>query len=148
MDGVIADFERGFVEASKTPKEFKVIPGSYSNLHPYPGAVEGVKDLIELGYYLFILTKIPSENPYAATEKMIWLQKHFPVLKDHIIVTPDKGCVGTVRDFLIDDHPEWANAHKFPGTNIKFGGDAVGPFGYASDWERVVNLFEKNKNVS
>jgi hypothetical protein len=42
------------------------------------------------------------------------------ILGDHIIVSPDKGAVGTARDFLIDDHPEWANAHNFSGTPIHF----------------------------
>jgi 5'(3')-deoxyribonucleotidase len=58
------------------------------------------------------LSKIPAENPHSATEKMLWVREHFPYLGDKIILTPDKGCVGSQRDFLIDDHPEWANANN------------------------------------
>ena len=37
-----------------------------------------------------------------------------------VILTPDKGAVGIQRDFLIDDHPEWANSNNFKGTVIRF----------------------------
>ena len=30
---------------------------------------------------------------------------------------------GEARDVLVDDHPEWANADRFRGTKIHFGGD-------------------------
>jgi 5'(3')-deoxyribonucleotidase len=67
-----------------------------------------------------VCTKIPSKNPYAAAEKLIWMSKHLHILHDRVIITPDKGCIGTKRDYLIDDHPEWANAHNFEGTILKF----------------------------
>ena len=153
MDGVIADFERDMIEKGLSAKQLKVIPGSYRNLRPMPSAVEGVHKIIELGFFVIVLTKIPSENPFAATEKILWLNEHFPILEDHIIITPDKGCVGERRDFLVDDHPEWANAHNFPGTIIKFGGhrgqvDMHRVSGFAPDWEILVDIFKnhsKNK---
>ena len=73
---------------------------------------------------------------------MLWLNKHLPILEDHIIVTPDKGCIGTKRDFLIDDHPEWANAHKFPGKIIKFGGEHNDRFYHTSSWENLCMKFK------
>jgi len=148
MDGVVADFERAFTEAGQHPKQFKLVPGAYVNLHPIPGAVEGIHKLLELGFDVFMLTKIPSENPYAASEKFLWMYKHLPIIEDKIIISADKGAVGTERDFLIDDHPEWANAHSFPGTVIKFGGepDSTKAADHHPDWSSLVAMFTQRKN--
>jgi 5'(3')-deoxyribonucleotidase len=146
LDGVGADFERAMIEKNMTANQLKVTPGAYVNLHPMPGAVDGISELLDEGYFVMLLTKIPSENAYSASEKILWTNKHLPAVKDHIIITPDKGCVGTKRDFLIDDHPEWANAHNFPGTVIKFGGERVSGMGFASDWSKVVKFFRENKD--
>jgi hypothetical protein len=145
MDGPTVDFERGMKDKNMTAKEFKVIPGSYINLHPTNGAIEGINELLDLGYFVMMLTKIPSENNYAASEKLIWMNHYIPRMKDHIIISPDKGCVGTSRDFLIDDHPEWANAHNFPGMIIKFQGEKIDGMGYVSDWPTLVEFFKVNK---
>jgi hypothetical protein len=103
------------------PKVAKKFSGTYLNLPPTIGAIEAVKELTLLKTIeVFVLSKIPSENPGAATEKHFWLARHIPILADRLILSPDKGCVGTARDFLIDDHPEWANANNFPGEIITF----------------------------
>ena len=120
MDGVLADFEAGARRQGMAPKHYKRVAGAYLDLPLVPGAGEALETLHAAGFLLFALTKIPSQNPYAATEKLLWAQRYAPILGDHIIVSPDKGAVGTARDFLIDDHPEWANAHNFPGTVIHF----------------------------
>lgn len=95
-----------------------------------------------------MMTKIPSENPYAASEKLMWMHHHLPEIEDHIIITPDKGCVGSSKDFLVDDFPEWANAHNFPGTVIQFGGVRKTfidkSIAHESDWEKLVIRFEKH----
>ena len=99
-----------------------------------------------------ILTKIPSENPYAASEKIVWLKRHLPILEDLIIITPDKGCIGTSRDTLVDDFPEWANAHNFPGQIIQFGGqpkldEYVLRAGHlwAKNWSTLIEMFKELK---
>lgn len=133
MDGVLADFEKAFKDAGLTVKEFKLKEGSYSSIPVMKGAIQAVDLALELGYEIFALTKIPTKNPYSATEKIIWLNKYFPQFGDHIILSPDKGVVGKSVDILIDDHPEWANADKFPGNIIKFSGD----------WSEVYDLLKK-----
>ena len=141
MDGVIADFDRACKEQQKTPHELKLTPGAYVNLPPMPGAIDGIHELIKLGYFVMILTKIPSKNPYASVEKMIWLNRELPVLKDNIIITPNKGCVGSPKDFLVDDHPEWANAHNFSGTIVHFNC----PESIIRDWSDLVLYFTSIK---
>lgn len=128
MDGVLADFERAAHAHAMEPSHFKRVAGAFLDLEPIPGAIEAVATLESAGFLVFALTKIPRSNPHAATEKLLWARRHFPSLDDRIIITPDKGAVGTARDFLVDDHPEWANAIHFPGTLIVFQGD----------WEQVL----------
>lgn len=123
MDGVLADFE---LEAINRKISFKVLKNkvdAYRHLPIMLGAKEAVKRFIDAGYEIFVLTKIPSQNPYAATEKIFWLEDHFPELGDHIIISPDKGALGEPGHILIDDHPEWANAHNFKGQVLKFERD-------------------------
>lgn len=122
MDGVIADFEAVCKRLGKPPSEVKLLHWTYMMLEPIPGALDSMRELISMYEdRVFCLTKIPSQNPNAATQKLMWLNFHLPEIKDHVIITPDKGCVGRPIDLLIDDMPEWANAHKFPGTIIKYG---------------------------
>lgn len=130
MDGVIAAFEAAARARGITPAQLKLQRGAYLGLQVIPGAKEALRDLAQLDVDIFVLTKIPSGNVYAATEKLLWIERHFPELHDRVIITSDKGCVGKERDFLIDDHPEWANADQFPGTIITFTGD----------WPSVVEL--------
>ena len=123
MDGVIADFGAECVKRAMTPSQLKNRRDAYRWLSPFPGAKEGLAALEGAGIEVFALTKIPSTNPYAATEKLLWMRDHFPKLADRVVITPDKGCVGTLRDVLVDDHPEWANADHFQGTVVPFEGD-------------------------
>lgn len=129
MDGVLADFDAECVRRATTPDALKRCPGAYRALSPLRGAIGAVAELQALGVEVFVLTKIPSSNPWAATEKLLWIRDHFPSLDDRVIITPDKGCVGETRDVLVDDHPEWANADRFRGTTVHFGGDWTASMG-------------------
>jgi 5'(3')-deoxyribonucleotidase len=139
MDGVIADFEASCLVLSVQPQEGKLIPGIYRSLPLIHGAKEGIQQLQDWGFFVMCLTKIPSKNPGAASEKIHWLNEHFPNLNDHIVITPDKGCIGLPRDFLIDDHPEWANADSFKGQIIPFNTYENSPI---SNWSDVLWYFE------
>jgi len=121
MDGPLADFDLYCQLKGLNPKEAKRYSGTYLSLPPTVDAIDAVEFLIsKRNLDLFVLSKIPSENPGAATEKHFWLERHLPALASRLILSPDKGCVGSKRDFLVDDHPEWANADKFPGEIITF----------------------------
>lgn len=123
MDGVLADFEREGRERNIPFSELKLKIDAYRHLPVMAGAKEAVTRAIEAGFEIFVLTKIPTKNPYAATEKLFWIEDHFPEFEGHVIISPDKGAVGNERDILIDDHPEWANASNFGGTVLKFEGN-------------------------
>ena len=122
MDGVVADFEKHCKLIGFEPKVAKLFNDTYLDLEPMPGAVEAITRLTTIAPdRIFLLTKIPSKNPLAAYHKYLWVYRNLPTIADHVIITPDKGCVGTEQDVLVDDHPEWANAHNFRGTVIPFG---------------------------
>ena len=121
MDGPLADFDLHCLMKGIHPSQAKLHSGTYLNLSPSEGAIEAVDYLTKLTIIdVFVLSKIPSQNHGAATEKHFWLERYFPTLAKRLILSPDKGCVGSARDFLIDDHPEWANANNFPGEIVQF----------------------------
>lgn len=121
LDGPCADFDRHCALTGLTPAKAKMIPGAYKSLPVTPGAIVAVNYLLTLKEIdVWLLSKIPSKNFLSATEKFQWAYKNFPPLAFKLILSPDKGCVGRYQDFLIDDHPEWANANNFPGRVLKF----------------------------
>lgn len=139
MDGPLADFDHYCQLRGFDPKEAKLYSGTYLNLPPTYGALEGVAELLaKPNLFIFVLSKIPSGNPGAATEKHFWLERHLPRLAQRLILSPDKGCIGTERDFLVDDHPEWANAHTFPGTILKFKTSSSDT---GHDWNSILQSF-------
>lgn len=121
MDGVLADFEKEAIERNIPFNELKMKVDAYRHLPIMEGAKEAVQRFIDAGYEIFILTKIPRDNPYSATEKIFWVNDHFPEFSDRIMISPDKGALGCEGHILIDDHPEWANAHSF----AKRGGQVI-----------------------
>lgn len=133
MDGVLADFIGACHQRQQPPSEVKLMQNVYRNLEIIEGAREGIKALAEQGWMLFVLSKISDKNPYAATEKILWIHELFPEFGERIILSPDKGAVGRPQDFLVDDAPHWANAHNFPGTVLHFGAE-----GKHLDWKCIV----------
>lgn len=136
MDGVIADFDKAMKERGLTGNDLKMLRGTYRELEVADGAREGITALIDMGFDLHIATKIPDNNPYAATEKLLWLREHFPELAVNVTITPNKGQLGTVDDYLIDDRPHKANIVNFQGTCLHFG-----PEGKYQNWKTVIEYF-------
>lgn len=121
MDGVLADFDRQTRAICIEPSDAKHRAGFYLELPRMTGALFGIEYLEAQGFEVWILTKIPAGNPYAATEKLLWVREALPKhLHDRVIITADKGALGRPVDILIDDHPEWANASNFGGRVIHF----------------------------
>lgn len=119
LDGVVFDFVGAATKAGLTPQEFKMVPGAYRFLPLFPDAKESIKKIEDMGFVVFFLSKCPTENPLSATEKLLAVNEHFPEKAGRVILSADKGAVGKACDYLIDDMPEWANAHSFPGSVIR-----------------------------
>lgn len=133
QDGPLADFKSAADAAGWEPSVAKMKRGFYRSLPLTPGAREAVEELLGFHHlHVFVATKIPDHNAYAATEKILWLNQHLPGLGERIIITPNKACLGTVDDFLVDDRAHKADASFFPGTFIHYGATEF------PDWEAVM----------
>lgn len=120
MDGVVVDFDKLKVESSMTGDMLKKTPGAYRAMEPMPGAIEAVRELIEMGFEVWMATKPPTGVPQAYAEKVEWIMEHLPELIQRIIITHDKGLLGDEGDFLCDDRPHKANCESFKGTLLRF----------------------------
>ncbi len=141
-DGPIADFDKDLEKSGETPEIFKHLPGTYLWLSPTKGAETSLNllkhydDRNELR--VWVLTKTPTDSPYAYTEKVLWYRRNFPWLEDRVILTHDKSIVGNRNDFLLDDRPHKANALHFPGVFVFF--DTVNP---VSSWCTFLGRLEQ-----
>lgn len=136
MDGVIVDFEGGRSLSTHPAGIFKLLPGSYRDLKPIPGAIERITELINIGWDVWIATKIPTDNPYAAAEKLFWIAEYMPWFKASVIITPNKGCLGDEFDVLIDDRPHKAMCREFKGYLLTFG-----PENQYKNWDNLMTDF-------
>lgn len=140
MDGVLADFDQGFVDIWKVkhpdltyvpveerntfytykqyPKELRPLtrdivraPKFFASLPPIEGALQGLKELAETGHDIYICSSPLISNPTGASEKYDWIKEH---LGDDwvgkLILAPDKTMVR--GDILIDDRPEIKGAQQ------------------------------------
>lgn len=122
MDGVLADYEKCVRATGLSGKELKMVPGVFAKLDPMPGALEGIRSIIDMGFDVFIATKPASGRPGSYSEKVTWVMQHLPELRKKIIMTQDKGLLGGRGDWLLDDRPHVANCGEFPGEVLHFGG--------------------------
>lgn len=134
MDGVLADFERGFLEAWKKKfpnhphiplderKTFSVFddypsnlrgdvgkiarePGFFQNLHEIDGGKEAINEIAGLGHEVFVCTKPIDRYENCVLEKYHWITEHLGYeWTKRVIVTKDKTLI--YGDILIDDRPE------------------------------------------
>ncbi len=144
MDGLLVDFNLSLTKSGLDITTFKNTAGVYRTMKPYEGAIEGVKALENLGFELFIATKIPDKNPAAASEKIYWTQEYIPSLAEKVIITPDKGCLGSETDFLVDDRLHKANVVSFRGTVIHFGPNGK----HIQNWTDLIEYFKKVKSAN
>ena len=148
QDGVLADFERGFIQAWRqrypeltlvpyeNRKSFYIredyppqwrdqaqalytAPGFIRNLPPVPGAIEAFKELLALGLDLRICTSPLTQFENCVAEKYLWVEKHLGRdATNRLILTKDKTLVR--GDLLIDDKPQITGAAKPVWKQILF----------------------------
>ena len=133
QDGVIADFERGFLEnwLSQFPNESFVsldqrknfyvredyplrlrnnvegvyyAVGFYQNLPPIAGSIEAIQDMVQMGHDVWICTAPLSRYENCVLEKYLWVEQYLGRdFTQRIIFAKDKTVVR--GDILIDDRP-------------------------------------------
>jgi 5'-nucleotidase len=134
MDGVLADFEAGFlnhwlrlhpdkdhvpIEARKSfyidddyPEAHRALVGGifemerfYAELPPIEGAITGLRAMMAAGHEVRICTSPLTAYRYCVPEKYEWVERHIGADFIHnVVVTKDKTLV--VGDILVDDRPE------------------------------------------
>ena len=95
------------------------MPGFARNLNPFPGAIEGVKKIMEIADVLFVTSPLKS-SPTWSYDRMEWLKSYYGDEQGQKVVsTGEKYAVD--GDFLVDDKPDhvvsWQEVHPM-GTAI------------------------------
>lgn len=140
MDGVMANFAKGAgtepgIWSDDPPAMFK--QGFFRNLEVMPGAKEGMAKLLAMEHLdIWIASKPTSKNLHCASEKLFWVEEHFPELLKKTFLITEKGHLN--GDYLVDDLLDWKD--KFQGNFIHF--DERTPI---NDWEFIVNYFSTLK---
>lgn len=170
QDGVLADFELAFREgwvanypdlphvAEHDRKVFKLkeeyppelhghveaiyqAPGFFRNLAPVPGALEGVRDLVDAGVDVFICTSPLSRFENCVLEKYEWVEKHLGrEFARRVILTTDKTLVR--GDILVDDKPEIVGRYTPEWRHViydrAYNRNAPGPRMTWANWREVL----------
>jgi 5'(3')-deoxyribonucleotidase len=77
-------------------------PGFYEDLEPIPGAVDGMRSLVEGGHDVVIATRVPKRATSAYGGKVRWIREHMPFFDiDNLIVLKRKELID--GDVLFDD---------------------------------------------
>lgn len=128
LDGVMADYDSAI-----SYKDDPSVPmnGFFANLKPIDGAIDAFIRISE-DYDCFFLTTAPWSNPYALTDKRLWVENHLGVSAFKKLITSHRKDL-LIGDYLIDDR-KVNGAEDFIGVHIHFG---QGEF---KDWESVVNF--------
>lgn len=165
MDGVIADVETQFIKwyerdyhvkvlpqellglsemeafpDKKAVRKFVCTPGFFRTVPVMKGAVNAVKKLMD--HYEVYIVSAAMEFPLSLSEKLEWLNEHFPFISwRNIIFCGDKSIINT--DFMIDDHIK--NLDTFRGTTIMF--NAFHNINYshhtrANNWQEILSILQ------
>ena len=94
-----------------TVEEIYTSPGFFRSLPPIPGAVDAVRELVNLGHDVRICTSPLNQYRHCVPEKYEWVEHHLgPEFVARMIVTKDKTLVH--GDVLVDDKPEVTGTRK------------------------------------
>ena len=136
MDGVIADFDKAkekLYPGEKRP-ELKM---DFSNLDIIPGADTAVMRLNQ-DFDIFIASTPVWDRPETWSQKREWIGKHFPYLKQKLILTHRKDLL--IGDILIDDS-RWRGQPDFKGHWYWFNKDWD-----SRNWKACLEWIYKNKH--
>lgn len=145
LDDTSADFFRAaklpgtnqFDECMMYNKDF------FFNLKPVGGACMAIRQLIRMGFDVWILTQPLATHHPSYSDKARWVQTWFPELTNKIIMTQDKGL--NIGHFLIDDNaPKWkakfeANGGKF--IEYPYDRNDTSVENQTKKWQEIVDLF-------
>jgi 5'-nucleotidase len=127
MDGVLANFKKAADEIPHVKNPDEVL--DFSTFEPMPGAIDAVRQILDMGHEVFIATTPPWNHPDSWGQKRNWIAKHLPELSRKMFLTHRKDLL--IGDILIDD-TNTRGQSNFKGTWIHFGQNGF-------DWPTTVN---------
>ncbi len=139
------DVTRHFGAAAATALDVaRLSPGFFRHLPVTPGAQEAVERLLEAGCEVAVCTAPSLANPTCASDKLWWIERHFPALSERVIITIDKTWVH--GDVLVDDKPKvtgmltpsWSHL-RFASKGTEHLDDGQEISGWAQ-WRTVLDL--------
>ena len=136
MDGVISDFDKTKDELYSSEKrpELKM---DFSKLDTVPGADTAVMRLNQ-DFDMFIASTPVWDRPETWSQKREWIAKHFPYLKQKLILTHRKDLLR--GDILIDDS-RWRGQPDFQGEWFWFNKEWD-----TRNWKACLEWIYKNKH--
>lgn len=136
VDGPHVQSERYFTDHIPDPTQRRLArtmidaAGWFRSLPVVEGAKEGVAELLDFGFDIWVCTKPLEKNPTCRDDKGAWLREHFPMLEDRLIIAPDKSLI--IGDVLLDDAPKVAWFKSAPWVPVLFAVPFNGP---GSEWD-------------
>ncbi len=88
-------------------------PDFFTNLEPMPGAIDGMKSLIDMGHDVKIASKTPLSAGVSYHGKIEWIRKHLPFFNLNNFVALQKKHF-LIGDVLLDDSA--SNIEEFRNT--------------------------------
>jgi 5'(3')-deoxyribonucleotidase len=146
MDDVLADFYSSAKDENGIVQEERMFDKNFFlNLEPTKGSKRAVYILEKMGFDLWVLSQPFTPVPESYMEKALWIQRHFPLLTNKLILTQDKGL--HVGDYLIDDnYKKWENKFKGKFVHFQYGGynlpNSINPEWL---WEEILETLKQNK---
>lgn len=113
------DVERHFgIDAVLALDEARLSAAFFRHLTVTEGAQEGVSRLLEAGCRVAVCTAPSLANPTCASDKLAWIEEHFPALAERVIITVDKTLVH--GDLLVDDKPVVTGSMRPSWSHLRF----------------------------
>lgn len=129
LDDVITDLTKAVEFSGLDLDSFRLQPGMYLNVPPKKGALKSLEKLRDSGCDLWVTTRVLLKNPGAASEKIHWIKQYLPWLMRKVIITPEKGTLGTEHDYMIHH----SKCDNFSGKKVAYGKNTAIP-----DWESLL----------
>lgn len=127
-------------KAGRSVYKYLSQPGFFRDLKPIPGAIEGVRTLLERGHEVVVVTAAKNGH----RDKAEWLREHLPFLPpENLVFTHRKELVR--GDLLFDDAPHNLEAFAKYGVAVAMAyryNQGVA-FPRVPDWPAFLDLVEK-----
>ena len=136
--------------------EIFTTPGFFLHLPIIPGAIDGVKKLLEWGHDIIVATN-HSDNDYIAADKVLWVQHNLPMLSSNMMIGARKDVLQ--GDIIIDDNPDYLinspcpikicmdrpwnrYTHQYTNEGLTIICAPNSHFYRVNNWQDILKLFE------